>query len=68
MQWAELIKVITENGLGIASFIALLLFIFNYQAKANEVLNEMSKTLVKLVDRIENIEDKLGIKEKEKEK
>ena len=35
----ELIKVIVDNGLGIGSFIALLVFIFKYQTKANETLD-----------------------------
>ena len=64
MEWTEFVKAVTENGLGVMSFVALLIFIFKYQTKSNEVLEEMSTTLIKLVDRVENIEDKLGIKEK----
>ena len=62
MEWADLIKIIVDNGLGFASFIALIIFIFKYQSKANETLEEISKTLIQLVDRVDNIEDKLGIK------
>lgn len=61
MEWVE---IASQNGLGFASFIALLIFIFKYQSKANDTLEEISKTLVQLVDRVDNIEDKLGIKEK----
>lgn len=64
MEWAEFFKIVTENGLGIASFIALILFIFKYQSKANDTLEEISKTLVQLVERVDRVEDKLGIKEK----
>lgn len=64
MEWADLLKSIADNGLGFASFVALIIFIFKYQAKANETLGEISKTLIQLVDRVDNIEDKLGIKEK----
>lgn len=65
MEWSEIIKVIGDNGLGFASFIALMIFIFKYQAKANETLGEISKTLIQLVDRVDNIEDSLGIKKGE---
>lgn len=61
MEWLE---IATQNGLGFASFVALIIFIFKYQNKANETLEEISKTLIQLVDRVDNIEDKLGIKEK----
>lgn len=54
----ELIKVIVDNGLGIGSFIALLVFIFKYQTKANETLDEISKTLVILNERIDKLENK----------
>lgn len=64
MEWAEFFKMIADNGLGFASFVALIIFIFKYQSKANETLSEISKTLIQLVDRVDNIEDKLGIKEK----
>ncbi len=61
MEWLE---AATQNGLGFASFIALMVYIFKYQAKANETLSDIATTLVQLVDRVDNIEDKLGIKEK----
>lgn len=54
----ELIKVIVDNGLGIGSFIALLVFIFKYQTKANETLDEISKSLVILNERIDKLENK----------
>ena len=45
----EWLEIATQNGLGFASFVAL---------------KEISKTLIQLVDRVDNIEDKLAIKEK----
>lgn len=67
----EIIKVIVDNGLGIGSFISLLLFIFKYQDKSNEFLKKMSDTMVQMqinlatmTDRIDKIEDKLNGKEK----
>ena len=54
----ELIKVIVDNGLGIGSFIALLVFIFKYQTKANETLDEISKSLAILNERIDKLENK----------
>ena len=63
----ELINVCVNNGLGVASFIALLLFIFKYQSKISETLEEINKselqiqtTLAVLTQRIDKIEDKIG--------
>ena len=66
----ELIKVCVENGLGIASFIALMLFIFKYQEKTNSFLQKMSDTMIQMqinlatmTDRIDKIEEKINKKE-----
>ena len=64
MEWAEFAKVIGENGIGVASFIALMIFIFKYQAKSNDTLEEISKTLIQLVERVDKLEDKIDSKEK----
>ena len=62
----EIIRVCVDNGLGIASFIALMIFIFKYQDKNNEFLKKMSDTLVQMqislatmTDRIDKIEEKM---------
>lgn len=62
----ELIKVVVENGLGVASFVALLFFIFKYQDKTNEIMKKMSDTMVQIqinlatiTDRIDKIEEKI---------
>lgn len=54
----EIINVCVNNGLGVASFIALLIFIFKYQAKANDTLDNISKTLIELSERIDKLEKK----------
>ena len=62
----ELINVCVNNGLGVASFIALLLFIFKYQIKISYTLEEINKskatiqtTLTALTSRIDNLENKI---------
>ena len=63
----ELIKVCVENGLGIASFIALLYFIFTYVKSLNETMTKITNTLIQIqinlatmTDRIDKIEDKIN--------
>ena len=63
----ELIKVCVDNGIGIASFAALLFFIFKYQDKNNELLKKISDTMVQMqinmatmTDRIDKIEEKIN--------
>ena len=66
----EIIKVCVENGLGVASFIALLYFIFTYVKSLNETMTKISNTMIKMqinmaamTDRIDKIEEKINIKE-----
>ena len=66
----EIIKICVENGLGIASFLFLMLFIFKYQEKNNELLKKISDTMIQMqinmatmTDRIDKIEDKINNKE-----
>lgn len=66
----ELIKVCVENGLGIASFISLLYFIFTYVKSLNETMTKISNTMIQIqinmatmTDRIDKIEDKINGKE-----
>lgn len=63
----EIIKVCVENGLGIASFIALLYFIFTYVKSLNDTMSKISSTMVqmqinmeKMTDRIDKIEEKIN--------
>lgn len=66
----EIIKVCVENGLGIASFIALLYFIFTYVKELNNTMTKISNTMIqmqinmeKMTDRIDKIEEKINFKE-----
>lgn len=52
----ELINVAVNNGLGVASFIALIVFIFKYQNKANETLEKINTSLISLNERVSNLE------------
>lgn len=66
----QIIKACVENGLGIASFIALIYFIFTYVKILNETMTKISNTMIqmqinmeKMTDRIDKIEEKIRIKE-----
>jgi uncharacterized protein YoxC len=59
----QLINVCVNNGLGVCSFIALLIFIFKYQDKANKTLEEISATLIKLSERITKLENRKSDKD-----
>ena len=68
----QIIKVCVENGLGIASFIALLYFIFTYVKSLNETMTKISNTMVQMqinmatmTDRIDKIEEKMKIEKVE---
>ena len=60
----EVIQVVIDKGLGVASFIALLYFYFNFVNKINDTNEQICKTLESIekslsdltlrVDRIEN--------------
>lgn len=54
----EIINVAVNNGLGVCSFIALIVFIFKYQTKANDTLEEISKSLITLNERVSKLEEK----------
>lgn len=54
----ELINVCVNNGLGVGSFIALIVFIFKYQSKANETLEKINTSLICLNERVSNLENK----------
>lgn len=66
----EIIKVIVDNGLGIGSFIALIVFYFTYIKQLNETMTKISNTMVQMqinmstmTDRIDKIEEKIKSKE-----
>ena len=66
----QIVKACVENGLGIASFIALLYFIFTYVKSLNDTMTKISNTMIqmqinmeKMTDRIDKIEEKINFKE-----
>lgn len=70
----ELINVAVNNGLGIASFLALLYFIYKYICELNDTLNKINESMievqiamVKLAERISDIKSKGKRKNEKKE-
>lgn len=73
----EIIKAVVDNGLGVASFIALIVFVFKYQEKNNTLMAKISDTIVEIQksltantdalktfnERLNNIENELYKKE-----
>lgn len=66
----QIFQMVENHGLGFASFIALLWFIFKYQSKNEECLDKISTTLTQIeislatmTDRIDKIEEKINKKE-----
>ena len=62
----EIVDVIVQNGIGVGSFLALLLYIFNDKKESNNILTKVSDTLTginislaTLTDRIDKIEEKI---------
>lgn len=62
----ELINVCVNNGLGVGSFIALIVFIFKYQTKANDTLSKINDSqiaiqtsLTDLSERVTSIESEI---------
>lgn len=62
----QFINVIVNNGLGVASFLALLIFMYKYMNKMESTLTKISETLsmiqtnlLSLSNRVDEIEDKI---------
>lgn len=74
----DIVNVAVNNGLGIASFISLLYFIMNINKQNNQNQKELNETLkaingsmleiqiamVKLTERLQEVENKIEKKEK----
>ena len=56
----EIINVVVQNGLGVASFVALIIYIFKYENKQNDILEKISSTLTSLTARVDKIEEKIN--------
>lgn len=66
----ELVQLIVNNGLGIASFFALIYFMDKYLSKINVTNEEIAQTLVSVKDSLEDLRgrvDKIENKTKKKE-
>lgn len=63
----EVLNVIVNNGLGVASFIAFIYFINTYMSRMDNTMSEISKTLtliqgnlITLQSRVDEIEEKIN--------
>lgn len=56
----QIINVVVQNGLGVASFVALISYIFKYENKQNDILEKISSTLTSLTIRVDKIEEKIN--------
>ena len=56
----QIINVVVQNGLGVASFVALIIYIFKYENKQNDILEKISSTLILLTARVDKIEEKIN--------
>jgi len=56
----QIINVVVQNGLGVASFVALIIYIFKYENKQNDILEKISSTLTLLTARVDKIEEKIN--------
>lgn len=64
----DIINIVMNNGIGVASFIGLLYFVNNYISKMNNTLMQVSLTLnsikdslITLSSRVDEIEEKIKI-------
>lgn len=64
----DIINIVMNNGIGVASFIGLLYFVNNYISKMNDTLMQVSLTLNSIKDslitfssRVDEIEEKIKI-------
>lgn len=62
------IQLCVNNGLGIASFVALILFMIKGQNKTNEVLEEINKTLITIQLSLTSLSERISDLEEKKEK
>lgn len=53
----DIINLVINNGLGVASFVALITYIFKYQTKANDTLDKINDSLISLNERVSNLEN-----------
>lgn len=57
----ELITLVVNNGLGVASFIVLILYIFKYQQATNEILTKINSSQEEINKSQQQIQTTLAI-------
>lgn len=63
----DLVNIVVNNGLGIASFLSLIYFMFHYVEKINTVIEDISKTLVSIEKSLSDLSMRVERIEKDKE-
>lgn len=63
----DLVQLIVNNGLGIASFFALLYFMNNYITKINDTIQKICNTLDSIEKNLISLSNRVEKLEKEKE-
>lgn len=63
----DLVQLIVNNGLGIASFFALLYFMNNYITKINETIGKICDTLGSIEKNLVDLSNRVEKLEREKE-
>ena len=55
----QIMNIIVNNGLGVASFAALIFFIFNYMGKMEVIMQEISKTLINIQNNLNTLQNRV---------
>lgn len=63
----DLVQIVVNNGLGIASFLALIYFMFHYVEKINTVVERISDTLISIEKSLSDLSIRVERIEKDKE-
>lgn len=56
----QLMNIIVNNGLGVASFAAFIFFIFKYMSKMEVTMEEISKTLTLIQNNLNTLQDRVN--------
>lgn len=55
----QLMNIIVNNGLGVASFAAFIFFIFKYMSKMEVTMEEISKTLTLIQNNLNTLQNRV---------
>lgn len=64
----ELIKIVVDNGIAIACFIAFMYFIFVDKKASNDLLGKINDTLVEVKINLQQLNDRVSVLEKKEKK